>query len=532
MTPLLQRLREELADVAIDVLVSRPCAPVTALLPGVRNVYCDDVHAQLGHVSAGTDTTRLIQEVVHWADPFRKVGYDRVINITFTRRSGLLASAIAAPDTRGVLLNCVGAPLVQNPWFVYFADLLQYRRFNRFNLVDLFTLGGSGHGTYTPIRLAISMAAEKWARAEFPSRTNGVARIAVQVGASRPEKAWRAESFGRTMAAISRRTSVEFILTGTVGEKNTAQQALRVYKTAGGKGPIFDSTGRTDIEQLAALLQSCDLLITNDTGTMHVAIGVGVRVLNISVGPVSFWETGPYGENHWVIRADSVESEVGNHDSIVPEQVAELAVHLLGRAPLPSSWTGVQVYESRLDADGLNQYRQRAGQCDERAQWYGTFWRKYWYEQFERRPSRIALDEPCPDLNEQQDVFSAISPIADQLVAHANDLVDLNQRDVSLSALQPAAKQLADMHSRLMKIATPSSAFAPLTIALLRDLHNGDGTTAKQLARQHLFAYRTFRDRARSVIERLTDVCAEASFWKEKGVRNHSLTCVADGAPR
>jgi ADP-heptose:LPS heptosyltransferase len=502
--PLLDRLRKECPDCAIDLVVNRPCAPMAALLPGVRQVFSDDVHAQLGHVPIDADRTSLEHAVTCWAEPFRTVRYDRVINLTFTRRSGWLAAALGVADTRGVVMTPAGTSVVRNPWFTYFADILQYRRVNRFNLVDLFALGGSGHGPSTPLHMSIPPSAENWARAELPKNECGPLRVAVQVGASQAVKAWRPQSFGRTMAAISRRIPVQFVLSGTENEAGLAKQAALTYQTAGGIGTIDDRTGRTDLAQLAALLRHCHLLLTNDTGTMHMAAAVGVRVLNLSLGPISFWETGPYGPGHWVIQPDTPHSHTASQDQIAPEQVAELVLHVLGRVPFPSSWTGVQVYESGLDADGLNDYRQRAGRHDENSTWYRTFWRRFWYDALGGRRSYVAQTEGPPDMSEQQDYFRALSPVADQLVAQAAHLVHLTHQEVPLQALKPATAALGDTHRRLVSVTTPSSAFGPLTVALMRDLQNRQVTTVKDLARQHLSAYQTFRTRAHAVIGHLT----------------------------
>jgi ADP-heptose:LPS heptosyltransferase len=501
--PLLDRLREECPDCAIDLVVNRPCGPMAALLPGVRQIFSDDMHAQLGHFTEDGDHRALAQEVAGWADPWKAVRYDRVINLTFTRRSGWLAAALGVTDTRGVVITPAATSVVRNPWFTYVADILQYRRVNRFNLVDLFALGGSGHGTYTPIHVLIPPSAENWARAELPKNESGPLRVAVQMGASQVVKAWQLESFGRTMAAMSRRTAVDFVLTGLVSETNLAKQAMAAYRAARGTRPLYDATGRTDLAQLAGLLERCALLLSNDTSTMHLAGGVGVPVINLSLGSVSFWETGPYGPGHWVIQPDP--PHTASQDQIVPEQVAELALHMLGRAPFPLSWAGAKVYESGLDADGLNDYRQRAGRHDASSHWYGTFWRRFWYETLGWRQSRLVLKEPCPDLNEQQDCFRALSPLADQLIAQATHLVDLTQQELSLSTLRPATDALTESHRRLLSVLTPSAAFAPLIVALNRDLQNGQVTTVKDLARQHLSAYQTFLTRAHSVIEQLTD---------------------------
>ncbi len=502
--PLLDRLRKECPDCAIDLVVNRPCTPMAKLLPGVRQVIPDDMHAQLGHVPEGTDHSALKHTVMCWAEPFRTVRYDRVINLTFTRRSGWLAAALGVADTRGVVMTPAGTSVVRNPWFAYVADILQYRRVNRFNLVDLFALGGSGHGPSTPLHLSIPHSAENWARVEFPKNESGLLRVAVQVGASQAVKAWRPESFGRTMAAISRRIPVQFVLSGTENEAGMVKQAAVTYRAAGGTGTIDDRTGRTNLAQLAALLRHCHLLLTNDTGTMHMAAAVGVRVLNLSLGPISFWETGPYGPGHWVIQPDPPHSHTVSQDQIVPEQVAELAWHVLGHAPFPLSWTGAQVYESGLDVDGLHDYRQRAGRHDENSSWYRTFWRRFWYEALDGRRSCVAQVQGPSDLSDQQDCFRTLCPIVDQLVAQAAHLVHLTQQEVPLAALKPATDALGDTHGRLVSVTMPAAAFGPLTVALNRDLQNGQMITVKDLARQHLSAYQTFLTRAHSVIEQLT----------------------------
>jgi hypothetical protein len=61
--------------------------------------------------------------------------------------------------------------------------------------------------------------------------------------------------------------------------------------------------GRTGIGDLAAAVKQCRLLVTNDTGTLHVATAMGTKVVEISVGPVNFRETGPYGDGHVVLQA-------------------------------------------------------------------------------------------------------------------------------------------------------------------------------------------------------------------------------------
>jgi hypothetical protein len=109
----------------------------------------------------------------------------------------------------------------------------------------------------------------------------------------------------------------------------------------------------------------------------------------------------------------------------MPVQVAELAQHALGLAPFPECWTGVRIYQSAIGADGLVCYHQRAGQRDTVTEWYGTFWRRFWYEQFTGHSSRIAIDSIPPDLTEQQEQFHQIAPVLDRVVQQAERLASL-----------------------------------------------------------------------------------------------------------
>ncbi len=62
-------------------------------------------------------------------------------------------------------------------------------------------------------------------------------------------------------------------------------------------------SGQTSLLELAALLRRCHLVVTNDTGTMHVAAAVGTRVVAL-FGPTDPRTTSPLGEGHVIIREE------------------------------------------------------------------------------------------------------------------------------------------------------------------------------------------------------------------------------------
>lgn len=511
--PLLARLEQEWPGVAIDLAIDTRLAPVSALLPGLRQVLTYDFHDLRTTPRPAPGADVLSPELTAWVRSLAAVGYDRVINLTFTRWSGLLAAAIGAPDTRGAVTT-KGISILKNPWLAYVVDMYRFRRFNRFNVADLFALGGSGLGSHQPIHLTIPNQAVEWAHTHVLTyRMLGLPLVAVQVNASKAKKTWRPEYFGQTMAALSRQTPCAFVLTGIANDAADVAVAVTAYRAAGGTSECCNMVGQTDVYQLAALLKECQLVLTSDTGPMHLAVGMGTVVINLSVGHVDFRETGPYGPGHWVVQpvldcAPCDMAETCTHhrckDLIVPEQVAELARHVLGLAPFPECWPGVRVFQSAIDADGLVCYQQRAGHHDAMTEWYGIFWRRYWYEQFTGSTSRLPLNVAPPDLAEQQQCFHQMAPEVEQVVQHAERIASLcHQASVSAGDLKAEQDQLIAARQSAMRIATASPAFGPITTALLRDLYDGRVLDTRTRADHQAQAYRTWKARMYGVMEQL-----------------------------
>jgi heptosyltransferase-1 len=66
---------------------------------------------------------------------------------------------------------------------------------------------------------------------------------------------------------------------------------------------IMDLAGRMSLKDLAALLSRADLLVSTDTGVMHLGAAMGCPVVAL-FGPTAHWRTGPYGQGHRVVRLD------------------------------------------------------------------------------------------------------------------------------------------------------------------------------------------------------------------------------------
>ena len=66
---------------------------------------------------------------------------------------------------------------------------------------------------------------------------------------------------------------------------------------------VLNLAGKTNLGELAALFSLADLVITPDTGPMHLAAAVKAPLIAL-FGPTAPWRTGPYGNGHAVLRKE------------------------------------------------------------------------------------------------------------------------------------------------------------------------------------------------------------------------------------
>jgi len=111
-----------------------------------------------------------------------------------------------------------------------------------------------------------------------------------------PAKRWLPERFAEAAATIATQMPVQWVLFGT---KNDAVNGNQIAGSLGNS--CINRIGKTTLDQLIEELRECRLLLTNDTGTMHLATLLGVPVVAV-FGSTDPRLTGPLGRGHRVIR--------------------------------------------------------------------------------------------------------------------------------------------------------------------------------------------------------------------------------------
>ncbi len=121
--------------------------------------------------------------------------------------------------------------------------------------------------------------------------------MAINPGARSPARRWPVGHFAQVAAQLWKHGVGTLVLLGGPGEETLADE---VAARAG--VPTLNLAGKTSLGALAALVEQADLLISNDTGTAHLAVALGTRSVTI-FGPADVRRWAPLDQTrHRVVR--------------------------------------------------------------------------------------------------------------------------------------------------------------------------------------------------------------------------------------
>lgn len=133
--------------------------------------------------------------------------------------------------------------------------------------------------------------------------------ICMHTGAGKPHKQWATENFTQLAEKLAE-SGYQVGLIGSGGERNRNNTIL-----ANCSHKLYDLTERVSLGQLSALFNRCTLMISNDSGPMHVAAMTGTPVI-VLFGPTDDVLWGPLSD-----KATIVSNDDRSLNSITVEQV-------------------------------------------------------------------------------------------------------------------------------------------------------------------------------------------------------------------
>lgn len=234
------------------------------------------------HLTQAGNTLKEIRELFR---QLRHEKYDMVVDLQGLLRSGLITWATHAPLRIG------------------FSEAREGSRFFYTNKVR----GGRGiHAVDRYMKVAAELGCDVLdivfpfppsdSTGKEAEKLAGPGSYAVLVpGARWKTKIWPAESFGKVASMLPLRS----VVVGGSADKVIADKVL-----LNSDGKARSLAGQTGLRELIAIMRTAEVVITNDSGPMHIAAALNIPVIAI-FGPTSPGKTGPYGAGHVVLQSQA-----------------------------------------------------------------------------------------------------------------------------------------------------------------------------------------------------------------------------------
>jgi len=283
--PALGDLRAHVPGAELDLVVGSWNAEVARNIPGISQVHVVDA-PWLAREGSAVRTTSMLKAAIGW----RRLHYDVAVNLEPDVRSNLLLALSGARWTAGYR-SAGGGPLLDQAIEYHPAE----------HTVDNARRLVSEVFGATPAQATRLLAVPDASRREADALLAGRARplVAVHASGGRPVKQWPTERF----AAVARRLvdshAATIVLTGGPGDS----ALVGVMKGALPPDRVVDASGAASLLTVAAILERCELMITGDTGPMHLAAAVGTPIVAV-FGPSDPRRYAPRGPLDRVIRVD------------------------------------------------------------------------------------------------------------------------------------------------------------------------------------------------------------------------------------
>lgn len=284
-TPFLQVLRRTYPNAQIDYLVDEKLADVVRNNPNIDTVLTID--------KKGKDNS--IGAIYRYAKSLSKNNYDLLINLHPNERTTFLCAATKAKRKVGVSHKLFGLffdKTVKLNKHIHAADMY---------LDVLKKLGMTADLSNDGLQMPVGKEALDFAHDFYKEHGIGFTDklIGFNIGSAVLTKRWAGERFAQVADYFAGK-GYKIVFFGGSMDIELVQDAVKYMQT----NPII-ATGKFTLQQLAAAMQSCALIITNDSGPMHVAISQGVPIVAM-YGPSIPDLYGPYTDKAIIVRSNPV----------------------------------------------------------------------------------------------------------------------------------------------------------------------------------------------------------------------------------
>ncbi|MBM4072190.1 MAG: glycosyltransferase family 9 protein [Planctomycetes bacterium] len=275
--PVLTALRRRFPDAHITWIVNRGLEPLLRGHPDLdETLPFDRQRFRRGFFRASLGFTTFLRRL-------RLQRFDLAVDLQGLLRTGLMSLATGAARRVGMSCAREGAR-----WF--YTDVVPVPDPENTHAVERTWTVARALGCQDDkvFRLPVDELASAWALEQLHGRPRPW--LAVGVGARWLTKRWPPQHFAELLRRVQARFGGTAIFIGAAEEAPLAEATAAQIA-----GPALNLAGRTTLPQLAALLAQADVMLSNDTGPLHLAVALGRPV----VAPYTCTQVkqnGPFGQ--------------------------------------------------------------------------------------------------------------------------------------------------------------------------------------------------------------------------------------------
>lgn len=250
-----------------------------------------------------------------WLQTLRAKRFDAVLDLHNLFKSGLIGYASGAPMRIGFRKLREGNFIFMNRWV---KPAARHRHAVEKYLGLLEPLGIQETQWVVRFPLVWNSRDEDWIERYWTQQGFGrdgskqETVVAVNPGAHWPSKRWRPDRYAEVADRVVKDHRVRVMVLWGPGERPLADRIAQAMREKSMIAP------ETTLKQLMALINRCRLLITGDTGPLHIAAALGVPTVSL-FGPSDPTRNGPYGRGHSIVRSPVPpathwqKKEIGDH---------------------------------------------------------------------------------------------------------------------------------------------------------------------------------------------------------------------------
>ena len=542
-TPLIHMVRRKHPDAHITLLVRQMSRAIADRNHDINDVMIYD-EDELYRRLIADDSNKLLeayQLTNKRIQAIKASNFDIAYNVTHSVSSAMLIKIAEIPEVYGAHLGDDWQFILRGRWTTYFFTSVFSREYNDLNLCDITRNIVEDAPPSRELHFDLHDEDHQFAEALLAEHgvNDGDYVACFQLGASEEGKRWDIENFAALGRLLVERHQAKVFLLGVQSE-----QPLGDRFESFAPGLATHLFGKTSVAQVAALLKRATILVTNDTGTMHIAASVRCPITLVSVGNVHYRETGPYGEGHCAIearrtnlgRSDYVPSGKEERELIKANQVLaaiDYARHHGQDRPLPpvaddGMLDNVDLYITRFAPDGFLEYYPVIQRAMDERDFMRIAYRAMWVAHLSRTGTPEGEVESLDQMLRHYagPDSGTVTTWAEETAKHFEGLTAISVRGESVtSRLLEALKrdrfdEARTLVAQLMALDEEARVFSevnppcrPLILMARFERDNLDGADPKLLAKTTLEIYRACRDRATLMVEKLR---LTATRWAQR----------------